>query len=128
MKTVALTCATPIIKKKKKNQFHLRMSLIKFYKISALEYMSFYMFFTCLMKWDVFIKNFCKLRWSLWGKFLCNWIVHWTSSFLVEHFLLEIWLFKFEYLVDIFLKRREVKLSLQGRSLTVIKFKLSCKN
>lgn len=63
MKTVALTCATPIIKKKKKNsKFHLRMSLIKLYKISALEYMFFYMFFTCLMKWDVFIKNFCKLK------------------------------------------------------------------
>lgn len=45
-----------------------------------------------------------------------------------QYFLLELWLFRFGYSVDIFSKRRGVKLSLKGKQRTVIEFEPSCKN
>lgn len=43
-------------------------------------------------------------------------------------FLLELWVFRIGYLVDIFSERRELRLSLQRKRLTVIKFELSSKD
>lgn len=45
-----------------------------------------------------------------------------------QYFSLELWLFRFGYSVDIFSKRRGVKLSLKGKQQTVIEFEPSCKN
>lgn len=59
-------------------------------------------------------------------KVLCGWAATWNScSFCTgQHFFSEqmtekLWLFKPRYLADIFLKLKEVSLSLQGKQLTV---------
>ena len=69
----------------------------------------------------------CFEGWVSFKKVLYDWVATWNSCFSSQDniFFLKgwqtdkVWLFRPRYLADIFLKLKEVSLSLQGKQLTV---------